>query len=284
MGSLPPAFHIRSFGVPSPREKVDRLRRLGVVPMGKERRKVIVAGSLWMAVQYTVARGGNQTGKREARAQISTPARESLNAKLSWQKLMLILAANFISSDLVVTLTYRDADLPRTREQANKRLDYFIRQLRAERKKLGQTLVAAKITEGYHSGGRLHHHVILNATGQDYRLIRDLWKRNGDDLDFEPFGRDGPERWAKYLTKEPREKGRRYVGDRTWSTTRNVKKPIRYPMEYVPSEAGLSPPPGAFILDRTQCENCYGRFTHIVARLPENAEGKTGENHPWGSV
>ena len=251
--------------------------------MGKERRKVIVAGSLWMAVQYTVARGGNQTAKREARAQISTPARESLNAKLSWQKLMLVLAANFVPTDLVVTLTYRDADLPKVREQADKRLDYFIRLLRAHRRQQGQELVYARTTEGYHSDGRLHHHLIVNATGQDFAVIRQLWKRNGDDLDFEPFGRDGPERWAKYLTKEPREKGRRYVGDRTWRTSRNIKKPkIKY--EFVAAEAGLSPPPGAFILDRTQCENIYGRFTHIMARLPENAEGENRENHPWGSV
>lgn len=251
--------------------------------MGKERRKVIIAGSLWMAVQYTVARGGNQTAKREARAQISTPARESLNAKLSWQKLMLVLAANFVPCDLVVTLTYRDRDLPRVREAADKRLDYFIRLLRAERRKAGQELVYARITEGYHSGGRLHHHLIVNATGTDFKMIRDLWKRNGDDVDFEKFGPDGPERWAKYLTKEPREKGRRYVGDRTWRTSRNVKKPMTI-YEYVPSEAGLSPPPESFILDRTSCENCYGRFTHIMARLPENADGQTREIHPWGSV
>ena len=80
--------------------------------MTKERRRVIQAGNLWMAVQYTAIHTQNQTARREARSQISTPARESLNAKLSWQKLMLVLAANFHSSDLVVTLTYRDADLP----------------------------------------------------------------------------------------------------------------------------------------------------------------------------
>ena len=83
-----------------------------------------------MAVQYTAIRGPNQETRREARAQISTPARESLNAKLSWQKLMLVLASNFRSNDLVVTLTYRDKDLPNRRELADKRLDYFIRRLR----------------------------------------------------------------------------------------------------------------------------------------------------------
>lgn len=237
--------------------------------MPKERRKIILAGPLWMAVQYTAIRGPDKDTRREARAQISSPARESLNAKLSWQKLMLVLASNFRSNDLVVTLTYRDKDLPNRRELADKRLDYFIRRLRDHRKALGQELVYARITEGYHSGGRLHHHLIVNTTGQDFDIIKKLWARDGDNVDFEPFGVDGAERWAKYLTKEPREKGRRHIGDRTWRTSRNVRKPqISY--EFVDVSDALAPPPGAFVLDRTQCENVYGRFCHIMARLPEN--------------
>lgn len=222
-----------------------------------------------MAVQYTAIRGANQTARREARAQISSPARESLNAKLSWQKLMLVLAANFRSNDLVVTLTYRDNCLPVRRELADRRLDYLIRNLREYRRARGQPLVYARITEGYHSGGRLHHHLIVNSTGQDYEAFCQLWQKDGDNVDFESFGIDGAERWAKYLTKEPREKGRRYVGDRTWRTSRNVKKPeVSY--EFVDAETPLTPPYGAFVLDKTQCENCYGRFCHIMARLPES--------------
>lgn len=221
-----------------------------------------------MAVQYTAIHTQNQTARREARQLISTPAREALNAKLSWQKLMLILAANFKSDDLVVTLTYRDADLPRTREAADKRMDYFIRLLRAERKPQALDLLYVRVTEGYHSDGRLHHHFIVNATGEDFKVIRDLWKRNGDDIDFEWFGLDGAERWAKYLTKEPREKGRRHVGDRTWRTSRNLKRPVSY-YELVPEDERLTPPPGAFVTDKTECENSYGRFCHIMAMLPE---------------
>ena len=236
--------------------------------MAKERRKIIQAGSLWMAVQYTAIRGETQTTRRESRAQISTPARESLNAKLSWQKLMLILAANFRSSDLVVTLTYRDGRLPITREAADRRLDYLIRAFREHRKTQGVPLVYARITEGYHSGGRLHHHLIINSTGHDYEVICQLWQRDGDNVDFEKFGLDGAERWAKYLTKEPREKGRRYVGDRTWRTSRNVKKPI-VTYELVNAENILAPPHGAFVLEKTECQNCYGKFSHVMARLPE---------------
>lgn len=237
--------------------------------MAKERRKIIQAGSLWMAVQYTAIRGENQSARREAKAQISTPARESLNARMSWQKLMLVLAANFKRLDLVVTLTYRDGCLPATRELADRRLTNFIRALRAHRTSKGQPLVYVRITEGYHSDGRLHHHLIINSTGEDYNVIRRLWQKNGDNIDFTQFGLDGAERWARYLTKEPREKGRRHVGDRTWRTSRNVKR-YQATSEWVRAEEKLEPPDGAYIVERTGCENCYGKFAYLVAMLPES--------------
>ena len=236
--------------------------------MAKERRKTVRAGRLWMAVQYTAIHTRNQTARREARMQISSPARESLNAKLSWQKLMLTLAANFRAADLVVTLTYRDGDLPVRREDADRKLSNFIRALRAFRRERGETLVYVRTTEGYHSGGRYHHHLILNSTGADHDIIRQLWKKNGDNIDFEVFGPDGAERWGKYLTKEPREKGRRYVGDRTWRASRHMRKPD---VTSILVEEGdiLQPPPGAFVTDKAEVRNCYGRFCHLMAMLPE---------------
>lgn len=242
--------------------------------MAKERLKVIQAGKLWMAVQYTAIRGADPGQRREAKSMISTPARESLNAKYSWQKLMLLLAANFKSRDLVVTLTYRDEQLPRHREDAMKRIKAFIRLLRQHRRKDGQELLYVYTTEGYHSGGRLHHHLIINTTGQDFELIRSLWKCNGDDIDFEAFGWDGPERWGKYLTKEPRVQGRRHVGDRSWSASRNLKR-WKPRTEFVPAGQPLVPPAGATIVDRAQCDNCYGRFCYMMAYLPEDTTEKS---------
>ena len=236
--------------------------------MAKERRKVIQAGKLWMAVQYTAIHTGNQSARREAKCQISSPARESLNAKLSWQKLMLTLAANYGKGDLVVTMGYRDESLPRRREDADKLLTNFIRALRKHRRQLGLPLIYVRVTEGYHSGGRLHHHLIINATGQDYDIIRQLWGKNGDNIDIEPFGLDGAERWAKYLTKEPRIKGRRYVGDRTWRTSQHMRRPDVSSV-WVEEGDDLQAPPGAYVTDKAEVQNCYGRFCHIMAMLPE---------------
>lgn len=236
--------------------------------MAKERRKVIHAGKLWMAVQYTAIHTKNVTSRREAKCQISGPARESLNAKLSWQKLMLALAANFQATDLVVTLSYRDECLPHRREEADRLLSNFIRALRKHRRQKEEPFVYVRVTEGYHSGGRLHHHLIINATGSDYGIIRQLWAKNGDNIDFEAFALDGAERWAKYLTKEPREKGRRYVGDRTWRTSQHMRKPDVTSI-LVDEGDDLRAPPGAYVTDKTTVQNCYGRFDYIMAQLPE---------------
>lgn len=234
--------------------------------MAKERRKIIQAGSMWMAVQYTAIRGENQAARREARSQISTPARESLNARTSWQKLMLLLATNFRRTDLVVTLTYRDEDLPVNREEADRRLTAFIRTFRKHRSLSGIPTKYIRVTEGYHSGGRLHHHLVINATGDDYGIIRQLWEKNGGDIGFEMFGIDGAERWGRYLTKEPRVKGRRYVGDRSWRASIHMAKPTVISGF---AEDDLEPPQGAFVLEKTECQNSYGKFCHLIARLPE---------------
>lgn len=237
--------------------------------MAKERRRIVQAGRLWMAVQYTAVHSGNQTARREARAQISNPARESLNAKLSWQKLMITLAANFGRHDLVVGLDYRDKDLPKRREDADRILSNFIRALRKYRREKGIPLIYVRVTEGYHSGGRLHHHLILNATGDDYDIIRQLWSKYSDTVDFEEFGTDGAERWGKYLTKEPRLQGRRHVGDRTWRTSQRMKKPDIVSV-LVEEGDDLRPPDGSYVTDKAEVHNCYGHFYHMMAMLPES--------------
>ena len=147
-------------------------------------------------------------------------------------------------------------------------MKYFIRLLRQRRRQDGAELKYAYNTEGYHSGGRLHHHLIVNATGDDYEQLRQLWNRWGDNVEIDWFGWDGPERWGKYFTKEPRIQGRRHVGDRSWCASRGMVKP-HAKTEFVPAGEPLVPPEGAKIVDRAQCDNCYGRFCYMMAYLPE---------------
>ena len=235
----------------------------------KQRRKVITAGRYCRAIQYTMIPDPDVRRTRAPKALISSCAQEALNLRHSWQKLKAAIAANFIPSDLVVTLSYRDADLPPTRKDAENRLKLFIRRLRAVRREMGKDLKYMYVTECGHSSGRLHHHIIINATGTDYTTIRELWARNGDSIDFAPLSAKGFDGWAEYLTKEPRETGRRRVGERMWRSSRGLVKPT-VDAAWVDANVPLEPPPGAFVLDRQSRHNGYGSFDYLEYLLPNN--------------
>lgn len=234
--------------------------------MAKERRKILRAGRLWYAMQYTSLRGGSPPSERRARADISSAARERINFRTSRDKLWLILEATFLASDLWITLTYRDDDLPKRREDAEKRMAAFIKALRVARKQNGHDMVYVWNTEGYHSGGRLHHHIFINSTICDYGTIRNLWKKNGDDVEILPFSCKTAFAHAEYTTKEPREMGRRHVGDRIWHASRNVKRPI-ITYEEADSDEELVPPPGSFVQNKQRIDNTFGRFQYVEAML-----------------
>lgn len=238
--------------------------------MGKEKRVILQAGRLWYAKQYKPLYGAAPVSQKRERRDYTTEIREKINFRTSYEKLWLILECNFKWNDLFVTMGYRDDTRPSTKEAAEKRLNRFIRDLRAERRKNGQDLVYVRVTEGFHSGGLLHHHLILNATGDDFEVIRRLWKRNGDDVDFELYCRKYPIAHAQYITKEPREKGRRHVGDRIWRVSRNCKRPIIIKEDVEPG-SDLCAPPGAHVEVERNEINAFGRFQYIQAKLEYTA-------------
>ena len=100
----------------------------------KEQIKILRAGRVLYMVQYTSLRGGVAKKDRQAKQHISTAVREALNFRTSVQKLWLILEATFDpQTALFVTLTYRDADLPKRKDDADKKMSYFLRALRERR-------------------------------------------------------------------------------------------------------------------------------------------------------
>ena len=233
----------------------------------KQRRKIIIAGRYMRSIQYTLNSDPDVRRTRAPKTEISSVAQEAMNLKHSWQKLKALIAANFSPGDLVVTLTYRDASLPPTRRAAENRLKLFIRRLRAERRAGGKELKYVYVTELGHSSGRLHHHMILNSTGDDYKTIKRLWEKDGDNIDFSPIWIKGYDGWAMYLSKEPREIGRRYVGERMWRSSMGLVKPIVY-FGWVDASERLTAPPGADVIDAQTRSNGYGEFTFIECMLP----------------
>ena len=238
--------------------------------MAKEKRVIFQAGRLWYAKQYTPLYGASPPSEKRERQRYTSKVREAINFRTSYEKLWLILECNFKWNDLFVTLGYYDETLPKTKEVAERRLNYFIRLLREHRKQKGQELVYVRVTEGFHSDGRLHHHLILNATGDDFETIRSLWAKNGSDVDFELYCRKEPIAHAKYITKEPREKGRRHVGDRIWRVSRNCRRPI-ITKEDVDAGSVLEAPAGAHTKVEDSSINSFGRFQYVYAIIDTDA-------------
>jgi len=245
----------------------------------------MTAGRLVFYLIYTQAMVWDPPAVRAQKSKISSEGRKKLNFRASWQKLQLLIAANFSKYDLYVTLTYDDAHLPPNRKGADKLASKFLRQLASVRRHAGERLKYVKAThELLDDGGRrLHHHIVINAcdVGRDYDLIRSLWS-HGVNIDIRPIGgtsyyqRDDFLELSMYLARE-RDPGRAPVslGSRSWSCSRGLSKPIRE-SELVDEGLTVEAPPGAYVLDIDEKRNEYGSFKYIKFLLPERGVSKSG--------
>ncbi|MBC5736091.1 rolling circle replication-associated protein [Lawsonibacter faecis] len=232
---------------------------------------MITAGRLVIGVSYTVAALQDSPKARADKTQMSSAAQELINLRYSWQKCEVLLAANFTGKDLFVTLTYDEANLPPTRAAAVERMKKFIAKLRSARKLRGEPTKYIYVTEQLSSeGGRLHHHMVLNGTGDDYDTIRSLWEWG--EVEIKPLevggNDDGYEVVAKYLTKEPRECGKADVGARTWTPSLGLIRPKPEVSNMADNET-ITAPPGAYILCApAPSRNEFGEFVYIKYLLP----------------
>ena len=246
-----------------------------------KRLKTITAGRLVVVGCYTIPTPRSTERERKALREISSAAQMTINANRSWQRLELLLAANFGRRDLHVVLTYDDEHLPANRQAAVKRVRKMLPQLRAVRKSRGQELKYIYVTEQLSSeGGRLHHHLIINGTGADLDVLRSLGPYG--EVELEPLDTwQGYEALAKYLTKEPRELGKPEVGARNWAASLGLKKP-KVESEIVKDNLTVAAPPGAVILSAPPpVRNEFGEFVVLKYYLPiRKKEEKKGTRPP----
>lgn len=223
-------------------------------------KKIIVAGPLVVETVYPAPNPRDSAGVRAGKKALSSEAQRRMNLKYAYQKLELEIAANFGVRDLYATLTYDDEHLPASRKEANARMAAFWKRLRAARKARGEELRYIYVTEHKHGEGRWHHHVLLNATGDDYDLIRELWAQGGVEFIQLRIDREkNYETLARYLCKEQRDK----VGLRLWSGSRNLRKPEKECFR-VPNDTPLTPPKNAMVLtDTGDVTTAYGHFRYI---------------------
>lgn len=219
-------------------------------------KKIISAGVLRVEVVYDRIRPRDDERTRQAKRKAQTEAQARLNARYSWQKLELMLAANFVPGDLVVCLTYEDKHLPFTRREAEGKLRYFRQKLQRLR---GGELRCVWSTESRHDNGRYHHHVVLQSSGHDLDALRQAWGYG--DVHVEPLRADGERNYetlARYMCKEYPEK----VGRRTWSYTRCCRKPERESFT-VPDDTRLEVPAEAVVLQDVKVQGQFGGYHYV---------------------
>lgn len=232
-----------------------------------KRQKIITAGRLVITSTYSVPHRSEPDVVRAAKTKCSTAAQHRMNLKYAWQKLELELAANFGAGDIVVTLTYDDAYLPPDRAAAIKLIKKYWVQLRRARRLQGQSLKYIYVTEGLHDDKRLHHHAVINGTGDDFELLQSLWKYGAVHIVPLDISAGGYEPLARYLTKEPRETGTAN-GKRCWIPSRGLIKP-KTESTFVRDDLSASVPPGAVILDTDRKVTQFGTFDYIKYLLPD---------------
>lgn len=231
--------------------------------------KQVRCGRLVCAVVYTGPAAGDSPKQRAQKQKASSAARERLNARTSYAKLERCLADNYDNGDILATLTYGDDRLPDTKKKAVGRVRTFLPKVRAARAARGQTLRYIYVTEGLYPGGRIHHHLVLNATGEDLEELRRLWKWGNVEITRLTFDRSNTyEDLASYLTKEPREWGHPHVGERTWTPSLGLARSEPETAQ-VPDMLTLTAPPEALIVSRDgPQQNGWGEWCWIKYLLP----------------
>lgn len=232
-----------------------------------KRRKTIRAGRLVWDITYTVPRPNASKQERKRIREVTEEQIQRTNANTAQRKLEMLMATNFDDTDLVLTVTYRDADLPESADVTRKHLGKVFAQMRAYRKARGlPDLKYIYVLEGRHGDHRPHAHIIINAAGGDLELMRSLWIW-GDDIQLNYIRERGYDGWAGYLTKERREAS--LNGKKQFVGSRNLARPVTT-YAWVDDGTTVDVPPGAQVLDEGGGRNEIASCRFVKYLMPKN--------------
>lgn len=232
-----------------------------------KRRKTIRAGRLVWDITYTVPRPNASKQDRKRIREVTEEQVARTNANTAQRKLEMLMATNFDDTDLVLTVTYRDADLPDSADVTRKHLGKVFSQMRAYRKARGlPDLKYIYVLEGRHGDHRPHAHIIINAAGGDLELMRSLWIW-GDDIQLNYIRERGYDGWAGYLTKERREAS--LNGKKQFVGSLNLARPVTT-YAWVDDGTTVDAPPGAQVLDEGGGRNEIASCRFVKYLMPKN--------------
>lgn len=250
--------------------------------MGKLRKKTIVAGPLVYEAIYPLPNPRDSREVRRGKSRLTSMAQERMNLKYQWQKLELLMAANFRVGDIVLTLTFDEAHLPESREETMNRVRQFLKRLRELRKPFGQQTKYIYVVEHNHcredpcftpveqaQQGRYHVHMILNSTGLDFENIKKAWGLGLIEIHSFELNRERTyESLARYFCKELPD----YVGARKFIPSRGLVHP-EPDCQIVDNSETLDPPKGTTVYDNTGVVSTeYGWYQFVKYLWPKLVE------------
>ncbi len=189
--------------------------------MGKYLKRTVRCGKIVEVDKYYAPRFGTKgapRGKQKAETPEDVAATNMRNAirKLRW-----LLNTNFDASGFHMVLTYRKGDRPDP-EEARRRMDRFLRELRSKAKRAGSELKYIHVTE--YAAKSIHHHFIVSGVG--VKEAQASWKYGR--IHATPLDESGNyAALAEYLVKETK---RTYADaaapyGKRWCASKNLKQP-----------------------------------------------------------
>ena len=204
---------------------------------------------------------------RHRAVSVSKEDKKRANLKTSYEKLLMLMCANFSPGDWWVTLTYDDAHLPDTREASQPLWRKFMRRYRKYRKICNEPLQYVYCTQlTTRDGGiRLHHHMVMRwEDDSDAEQIRSLWEYGKivhirKLKSFEEILKK-----AHYMCREPRELGVYVPGEQMWTASRGLIRP-KFEYTTIDSDAvDISVPVGCTELSEPVQLPGYGGYKTII--------------------
>ena len=198
---------------------------------------------------------------------ISKEDKQKANLKTSYEKLLMLMCANFSPGDWWITLSYDDDHLPADREASKKPFRKFMRSFRKYRKDHNDTLKYVYCTQlTTRAGGqRLHHHMVMQwEDDSDRERIEQLWEGGKVIYIRKLKSFEDIMDKAHYMCREPRELGVHVPGEQMWTASRGLVRPKPQYMTIDNDSIDINVPVGCTELSDPVQIPGYGGYKAII--------------------
>lgn len=194
-------------------------------------KRTTIAGKTIEVEYFYTARYNRKGATRSDRVKATPEAQKKVNTKQAERKLRLLMNANYGYGDYHVVLDYirKPGQPDRTKEQMQKDIAVFLRELRKEYKKQGKQLKYIHVMEIGKKGAR-HHHLVVNKI--DVQILQQAWYKAYDGhnrVKVFPLDDSGQYRqlaayFIKYTDTHRKAEDGALMGKR-WNASKNLVRP-----------------------------------------------------------